>query len=183
MKKQEKLLPDNYHLAVAEINGRFYPLRTETIRKDEKRFGQDIQLDFPLRCTGRIFSTGLTPYALGEQPTHGVISFRTRREALDFCHRYQETFDLRWQWRQMATKSEIYPERNAWYREEIAQHSTGGPPNISPSVSVVYASVYLHGENPLSSFHCAIWGDDIDNAYVRLYEAVCQHRSCSCKAQ
>lgn len=174
MKKQEELLPDNYHLVVAEINGRFYPLRTET-RKNEKRFGQDIQLGPSPQMHWEDILDWFDPYALGEQPTHGVISFRTRREALDFCHRYQETFDLRWQWQKLATKSEIYPERNAWYQEEIAQHSTWGPPNISPSVSTVYASVYLHSENPLSSFHCAIWGDDIDDAYVRLYEAMCQH--------
>lgn len=173
MKKPETL-PDNYGMTIAEINGRFYPLRTEW-EKDVERFGQDVQLSFHPQMHWEDILDRSIPYAQGRQPTHGVISFRTRREALDFCHRYHEQFSVLRECRELVAQSELYPERNAWYQVEMARYITWGP-RINPSGTTIHASVFLHrmyrGSN--ESDYCSVMATDIDDAYEKLYEAVCQ---------
>jgi hypothetical protein len=106
------------------------------------------------------------PFALGSQPTTGYVSFRTYAQAFNFCHRRQEGFSLWSAWEKLAAQSELYPERNVWYREEIQRH-TGEPIVCDCTGWTVYCSVFLP-----DGTYCFVRAATLDEAIERLYQEV-----------
>ena len=62
----------------------------------------------------------IIPFAVGPQPSYGQVCFATEDEAEQYAWREAETANLLWNAQQLTAFSELYPERNRWYREEIA---------------------------------------------------------------
>ena len=62
----------------------------------------------------------LIPPALDtfHDPTTG---YGCREEAIEACHAWHEEVELTEYWRGLAAHTELYPERNAWYLDEIVQ--------------------------------------------------------------
>ncbi len=62
----------------------------------------------------------LIPPALDSfhDPGQGYVC---REEALEACHVWCEVAELIEVWRALAARTELYPERNAWYLDEIEQ--------------------------------------------------------------
>ncbi|GCE04776.1 hypothetical protein [Dictyobacter aurantiacus] len=156
MRKRE-LLPDNYHMAIVEIHQRFYPVLTS---KDGQELTSFTELFWSTENSHGI------PTALGPRHTTGLISFPTYADAINFCHRKREASKLCVQWEAEATRCEVYPERNAWYADEI-QALTGEAPRIRRFSFEVQAIVtckdgIVYGVDALT----------IDEAMIRLYESV-----------
>ncbi len=163
-------LPEAYGVVIAEIERRYYPLRIEKRNEDGSVW---------LGCGSHAYweteaEHGI-PYALGPRHTQGVVSFQRYRDALEFCHRKQEGYRLWYQWDALAAHTELYPERNAWYRDEIVTMTSGTfpwdrlPQVETSGTSIVYGSVFLKGT------HCFVSAPTIDDAWERLYECVCEH--------
>jgi hypothetical protein len=161
MKKRE-LLPPDYHMVIAEMNGRYYPLRTDETSTDTAivvRTSPQVEWQWLLHYH--------TPYAIGTQPTEGVVSFPTYQAALNFCHRYQEDISLGIKWEWNNADIEWYPERNVWYLEEISRlthdfvyaYSVGGEAHVG---------VFLKAE------YCKVHRPTMDEAIATLYETVSQ---------
>ncbi len=160
---KHETLPPEYGVTIAEIEGQYYPIHVD--KRDEQGMIEMMRLSSLYWETEA--SHGI-PLAQGSQPTQGTISFRTHRATLDFCHRRRENHGLWYQWEKLATWTELYPERNAWYQEEILRLA-GDIPTIEPAGSIVYGSVFRCG------VHCFISTSTIDEAWERLYERVCEH--------
>ncbi|HVB20568.1 MAG TPA: hypothetical protein VNG51_01300 [Ktedonobacteraceae bacterium] len=94
-------------LGITEVEGRFYPGYEDN--------------DCPLtRFSWDVSHT--IPFAVGPRRKRGSISFATRREAVWFCRRHDEDSHLlAVTCPELTSASELYPERNAWYREEITR--------------------------------------------------------------
>jgi hypothetical protein len=96
--------------AIARLaDGRFAPLGTVPFQPDEPLVSL-----FPLR-----WSAELIPQAQACHASDGdLIAFSTYQQALWWCQRRAETARLLYQAQVAALRSECYPERNVWYREE-----------------------------------------------------------------
>ena len=73
------------------------------------------------------------------------------------------------QWDILAAHTEVYPEHNAWYREEIAQMTGGGSTLVTCTIDVtalVIAELDLH----MQVIEAA--GVSLDEAIERLYQKV-----------
>lgn len=49
----------------------------------------------------------------------GGPGYLCSEEALSACQAWCEAVELTEAWQELAARTELYPERNAWYREEI----------------------------------------------------------------
>ncbi len=155
-----ELLPADYHMAVIELEGRYYPVRTER----ETDTGMLRLGTFP-HFSWEVEAAYGTPYALGREPTHGVISFRDEQNAIDYCHRSWDNLRQRVRWKKLAAQTEVYPERNAWYREQIALLCREEPRlNVE---SDARASVFFRGGSL-----CMVWAATVDEAWEQLYTQV-----------
>lgn len=160
---KHETVPPEYGVTLAEIEGQYYLLYVD--KRNEQGMIEVTRLS-PLYWQTEVFH-GI-PLAQGSHPTQGTISFRTRRAALDFCHRRNENYGLRYQWEKLATQTELYPERNTWYQEEILRLA-GDMPIVKAAGSDVYGSVFRCG------VHCFISAPTIDEAWERLYERACEY--------
>ena len=70
----------------------------------------------------RFVPPALTP-ASRPDPQKG---YGSRKKALEACRRWNEDVTLPVQWDILTAHIEAYPERNAWYLDEIAQMTGGG---------------------------------------------------------
>src|SRR5690348_16813386 len=72
-------------------------------------------------------SEALIPSALplSHDPVHGYAS---REEAIEACRAWREAVELPEEWKALAARTEVYPERTSWYRDEIARLSGGDDP-------------------------------------------------------
>jgi hypothetical protein len=60
-----------------------------------------------------------------------------REEALAACHAWREEVELNEDWRGLAARTELYPERTAWYLDEIIQLARGDDtPHLHCGISV-----------------------------------------------
>ena len=65
---------------------------------------------------------GCIPPALESKLCHDPKrGYNSRKQALEACRAWDEEISLPVQWEMLAAHIEAYPERNAWYLEEIAQ--------------------------------------------------------------
>jgi hypothetical protein len=160
-------LPAAWRLVIAEMNGRFYPLNTGKPQEDGT-----ITLDTCSHLLWSMENQRGIPYALGPQPTQGVISFRTYAQAYAFCERYQEHFTLWSDWQRLAAGCELYPERNVWYREQIK--TLGGYLlHCEALCGFVYCCVFLPNE-----IYWYVTAPTIDEAIAQLYQQVYDRVTC-----
>ena len=81
-------------------------------------------------------SPAFIPPALApfHDPAQGYDS---REEAIEACRAWREAAELPDEWRGLAARTELYPERNAWYLDEIARLTGGGDtPHLHCGISV-----------------------------------------------
>ncbi|HEV2582822.1 MAG TPA: hypothetical protein VGT44_18330 [Ktedonobacteraceae bacterium] len=124
----------------------------------------------PLRWVHLIDGPLDIPPALDGDPEAG---YQMRAEAIAACWAWQEAAVLPFEWEAVARQIEVYPERAAWYIDEIAQ-LTGNTRQVQrsgpfASVSVAQPSdqettITAHGANP---------DEAIENLYQCVYEWAC----------
>ena len=165
MKKREPV-PASYHMTIAEMKGRYYPLRIAESPLDTPA-DTAMHLAFPPQLQWEWLSDYSTPYAVGKQPTNGIVSFPTYHEALNFCHRYQEDIALGIEWEWKNAHIEWYPERNIWYLEEIYR-LTHDRVSLYTVGGVAYAGTFRKAE------YCCVHRPTMDEAITALYELVSQ---------
>jgi len=160
------------HYGVAQLaSGRFYPLYVSGEEPGEPELSPSF---YCLRWEDQRI-----PFALGPLRREGVVSFAQRTQALQYCQREKEAFDLLWQWQQRACQAELYPERNAWYRDEIERLAHSGNCSLFLSRETVdchcvgdevYASIWVHLAKTYQAIRAK--APTIDEALVALYEQV-----------
>jgi hypothetical protein len=93
-----------------------------------------------------------------------------REEALEACRSWCEAVALAAYWRGLATRTELYPERNAWYLDEI-EHLAGGDDTAHLHCGVsVQAMVLARGIDSIEVITAL--GDTPDEAIETLYQNV-----------
>ncbi|GER87598.1 hypothetical protein KDW_17600 [Dictyobacter vulcani] len=160
MRKRE-ILPRDYHMVIAEINQRFYPVHTQTTDDSQELTGF-FELLWSFEDSDGI------PMAVGPRHTTGLVSFPTYAAAINYCHRRCEESQFLVNWKKNAARCELYPERNAWYTQEL-QQLTGNTPFLCPSLFEVHAHVVLYD----GTVHSVDAGT-IDDAMCQLYEEVAE---------
>jgi hypothetical protein len=100
-----------------------------------------------------------------------------REEALEACHAWCEEAELTEEWRGLAARTELYPERNAWYLDEMVQLAGDDTPHLHCGISV-QAVVLATGNNTVEVI--AAIGNTPDEAmetfYQRVYEWSCHQQ-------
>ena len=110
------------------------------------------------------------PPALEFKPCHDPKKgYGSRNKALEACRRWNEDVTLPVQWDILAAHTEIYPERNAWYLDEIAQMTNGG--NALVTCGVDATALVVAELHPTARVIVAA-GVSVDEAIERLYEQV-----------
>src|SRR5437870_2754266 len=67
--------------------------------------------------------------------------YGSRKKALEACRAWDEEVHLPGQWSALAAHSELYPERNAWYLEEMAQMTGESPLLFADTMEAVAAVI------------------------------------------
>ena len=112
-----------------------------------------------------------------------VPGYTCREEAIEAFYAWNETCELTQDWRWLAALTEVYPERNAWYLDEIVQ-LTGGDdtPHLHYGISI-QAMVLARGID--CSEVITATGDTPDEAietlYQRVYQWSCTHNVTPCE--
>jgi hypothetical protein len=84
-------------------------------------------------------------YLLEDPPLilSALASFHDQRSGYDWheaardaCHAWCETAELTQEWRRLTARTELYPERNVWYLDEITQLAGGDTPRLHCGISV-----------------------------------------------
>lgn len=113
----------------------------------------------------RFVPPALTP-ASRTDPQKGYSS---RKKALEACRRWNEDVTLPVQWDILAAHIEAYPERNAWYLDEIAQMTGGVHALVTCGIdATALVMVELH---PAVQVIAGV-GVGPDEAIERLYQQV-----------
>ncbi|HLG79134.1 MAG TPA: hypothetical protein VFA09_03080 [Ktedonobacteraceae bacterium] len=94
--------------------------------------------------------------------------YPSRQQALDACCAWDEAIRLSVEWERLAASTEVYPERNAWYREEIAQMLGGSHVLVLTTLEAMAAVVIKHPGIQVISAR----GITPDEALECLYEQV-----------
>nr|HET6902326.1 hypothetical protein [Ktedonobacteraceae bacterium] len=160
------------HYGVAQLaSGRFYPLYVSGEEPGE------LELSPSFSCLH--WGDQRIPFALGSTPREGVVSFEQHTHAIQYCQRNEEEFALLWQWQQYACQAELYPERNAWYRDEIERlaHAGDCPLLLSRETvdclcigTEVHAYIWVHLAGSYQAIRAK--APTLDEALVALYEQV-----------
>lgn len=158
-------LPPHYGV-VQLANGRFYPLYA---------FGDETSASPSLSYLR--WDLQAIPFAQGPMPEQGPVSFPCQSQAIEYCQRDNEEFDLLWYWNKHACEQELYPERNVWYREEMERLacsvqacSVASPPAIRnfTAGAVIYASIWVHFPDGPRCLQAQ--APTLDEAIVALYD-------------
>jgi len=99
-----------------------------------------------------------------EQEGYGSLE-----EAIAAGRAWLEAAGLPARWRALAAHTEVYPERNAWYLEEIL-HLAGAIPMIGTGVADAYAVIIVRSRG--SSYVLDAAGASPDEAIEALYQRV-----------
>jgi hypothetical protein len=94
-----------------------------------------------------------------------------REEAIEACRSWCEAVALTEYWRVLAACTEVYPERNAWYLDEITQLAGGDTPRLHCGISV-HAMVLARRTTGIEVMTAT--GDTPDEAIEALYQCVCE---------
>ncbi len=96
-----------------------------------------------------------------------------REEAIEACHAWREQAELDDGWRELATRTELYPERNAWYLDEIEQLAGGDDtPRLHYGISVHAVVLARQTAGNDCTQVIAATGSTPDEAIETLYQRV-----------
>ena len=95
--------------------------------------------------------------------------YDSREQALEACYAWDEEIRLPVQWEALAAHIEAYPERNAWYLEEIAQMTGENPLLVTATLEAV--AVVVTESHPSVKVISAV-GVTLDEAIEQLYQQV-----------
>lgn len=110
----------------------------------------------------------LIPPALDSSPDPGQ-GYACREEAIEACHAWSEAQELADDWRGLAARTELYPERNAWYLDEIMQLAGDDTPRLRCGISV-HAVVRAASHDSVEVIDAT--GNTPDEAIETLYHRV-----------
>jgi hypothetical protein len=101
----------------------------------------------------------------------GETGYDHREAALTACYAWYEAAELTEVWQALAAHTELYPERTAWYLDEIACLVGDNPPRFHYGLCV-QAVVYTRGLNGLERLVAtgATPDEAIEALYQRVYE-------------
>ena len=104
-----------------------------------------------------------------------------REAAIEAYHAWCEAAELPLYWRGLAARTELYPERNAWYLDEIVQMAGDDTPWLRCGISV-YAVVLAAGIESVEIIDATANTPDeaIEILYQHVYEWFCQQQAISC---
>ena len=121
-------------------------------------------------------TTTIVPAAL-DQRSDVRQGYGCREEAIEAYRAWHEAAVLPIVWQTLAASTEVYPERNAWYLEEIARLTGDSTPRLSCGIDV--SAVVMTDRFGSNSFIAAA-GTTIDEAvealYQRVYRWYCQQQ-------
>jgi hypothetical protein len=99
----------------------------------------------------------------------GGTGYDSREDALAACYAWYEAAELLKSWQELAAGTELYPERNTWYLDEIA-HLLGDNTPCFHYGLCVQVVVHARGKNGLECL--AAMGTTPDEAIEALYQCV-----------
>ena len=115
------------------------------------------------------------PPALDHDPEAG---YPLREKAIAACWAWHEAAILPFEWQALAGQIEVYPERTAWYLDEIAR-LTGNERSVWRSGTFAFAVVNTaqpSEQETIITAHGANPDEAIENLYQRVYEWACQQQ-------
>lgn len=112
------------------------------------------------------------PPALAAQPSQDPTQgYPSRAQALEACRAWDEAIHLAVVWETLAAHTEAYPERNAWYVEEIAYLTGGSPVLLTTTVEAIAVVVIeLHPGIQVISAAGMTRDEAIEQLYQQVYE-------------
>jgi len=120
--------------------------------------------------------TGFIPPALDSlmKPCQG---YACREEAIEACQAWHEAAVAPVHWETLAAHTEVYPERNAWYLDEIARLTGDHTPLLSYGLSVHGVVIAAwNGGSAIIDVTGATPDEAIEALYQRVYERSCLHQ-------
>jgi hypothetical protein len=157
-RRKPDALPDGMAL-VQTADGKWFPAFATVSVRSHRVYVLEESEDF--------IPPALPPW---HDPAHGYDS---REEAIEACHAWREAVELPQEWRGLAARTELYPERTAWYIDEITR-LTGeyDTPHLhcGTSVHVVVLARQTLGDS--STQIITVTADTPDEAIETLYERV-----------
>ncbi len=121
-------------------------------------------------------TTTIVPAAL-DQHSDVCQGYGCREEAIEAYRAWHEAAVLPIVWQTLAASTEVYPERNAWYLEEIARLAGDSIPRLSCGIDV---SAVVMTDRFGSNGFIAVAGTTIDETvealYQRVYRWYCQQQ-------
>jgi hypothetical protein len=99
--------------------------------------------------------------------------YDSREEAIEACQAWREAVELPQEWRGLAARTELYPERTAWYIDEIAR-LTGGYeiPHMHCGTSVHAVMLARQTSGDSGTQIITVTADTPEEAIETLYERV-----------
>jgi hypothetical protein len=107
-------------------------------------------------------------------PHHDLAQgYGLREEAIEACHAWREAMELPEEWQALAARTELYPERTAWYLDEIALLSGGDDtPRLHCGTSVHAIMLTRQTAGDSNTQIIAVTADTPDEAIEALYKRV-----------
>lgn len=128
----------------------------------------------PLRWVHLIGGLLDIPPALDLDPSEG---YQVREEAIGACWAWHEAAILPLEWERLAAHIEVYPERTAWYLDEIAHLiGNGRPAQVSRTYAYAMVTTVLPQESEVVTARGATPDEVIETLYQRVYEWYCQQQ-------
>jgi hypothetical protein len=109
------------------------------------------------------------PVALEHEPLDPRQGFPCREEAIDAYCAWHEEAILPLEWEKLAAQTELYPERNAWYLDEIF-HLSGDLPRVACIGKFAIAQVIVEHDGALKAISTG--EPSPDEAIEQLYQKV-----------
>jgi hypothetical protein len=107
-------------------------------------------------------------------PYHDPVQgYESREAAIAACHAWREAMELLEEWQGLAARTEMYPERNSWYRDEIAQLAgEDDTPRLHCGTSAHAVVLARQTVGDGSAHHITVTADTPDQAIEILYQRV-----------
>jgi len=104
--------------------------------------------------------------------------YECREEAIEACRAWREEEELDDDWRGLAACTELYPERNAWYLDEMVQLT--GDDTLRLRCGIAVHAVVLAAGNEVIAATGDTPDEAIETLYQRVYEWFCQQQAIAC---
>jgi len=154
-----KELPPPY--ALVEFNQKFYPFRLWS--------SIEAGLVYLYPIDDNCIPPAIRPFVRAKRKySEGYVR---QTDAIKVCHERAEQDALIKQWERLAAQQETYPERNSWYRDEIA-HMMGEVPHTIQLDTFACASTHVKLEGKCHFISGEGWttGEALEALCARIYE-------------